>query len=156
MIMDLLKAQARYGEIQNGVWGFEKHWMMLYALLPEMKGPLAGWINTATGQPVTHIYMNTDFAAPFEAALRHICYRGLAGQLKTFDGCWNIRPIRGEPNCLSEHAYGNAIDINAATNVLGQTPTLSPELVQCFDDAKLFWGGRFKRLDGMHVALCGW
>ncbi len=92
-------------------------------------------------------------AQALDAALALVEARGYIGELRTFDGCLNIRAVRGKPDELSTHAYGLAIDINAATNHLGQPPTISPGLVQCFTESGFSWGGTFPRVDGQHFSF---
>ena len=78
------------------------------------------------------------------------CY---VNELKTWDGCFNVRKKRGLKS-LSLHSWAIAIDVNAAWNGLGKEPTLSKGFVKCFTDAGFDWGGNWKnRLDGMHFQL---
>lgn len=98
------------------------------------------------------IYMNSRLVRPFTDALVNVRNRGLGDQIKTWDGCFNIRNKRGG-RTWSLHAWGLAFDINAAWNRLGQAPTMTPELVACFTDAGLDWGGRWTRPDGQHFQL---
>jgi hypothetical protein len=98
------------------------------------------------------IYCNYDLIAPLEQALRNVINRGLQDEIKTWDGCFNIRNIRGG-STWSLHSWGIAIDINAAWNGLGKTPQMSAALVKCFTDAGFHWGGAFTRKDGMHFQL---
>jgi hypothetical protein len=65
-------------------------------------------------------------------------------------GTYNFRPIRGG-RALSTHAYGIAIDIDPASNGLGDTtPAMPAWVVQAFERRGWVWGGRFSRVDGMH------
>lgn len=98
------------------------------------------------------IYCNKDAVKHLEQAFRNIINRGLINQLKTWDGCFNIRKKRGVQS-QSLHSWGIAIDINAAWNQFGKSPTMSKELVQCFTDAGFDWGGTWKKPDGMHFQL---
>ena len=98
------------------------------------------------------LYCNKDMVAPLTQAFKNLIDRGLIGELKTFDGCFNIRKQRGA-NSQSIHSWGDAIDVNAAWNGLGKEPTLSAEFVKCFTDAGFDWGGVWKRKDGMHFQL---
>ena len=100
----------------------------------------------------SRIYCNKDLVAPLELALENIVNRGLQDQFKTFNGCFNVRKIRGGIS-WSLHSWGIAIDINAAWNGLGKEPQISKELVACFTDAGFHWGGKFTRKDGMHFQL---
>lgn len=101
------------------------------------------------------IYCNKDLVDPLLRALRLVRSRGLEDQIKTWDGCFNIRMQRGSTTRWSIHSWGLAIDINAFENQLGHTPKLSPELVKCFTDVGFDWGGNFHgaRVDGMHFQL---
>lgn len=144
--MNMTEAVARYGPIENDQWANETKWCG-NLVIPNEIG--CTWIKSATGNPVQHIYCNKDLSVPLTQALLNVKNRGLLSQLKTFDGCYMVRAIRGQA-MISTHCYAMAIDINAAENKLGETPTLSPELVKCFTDMGFLWGGNFKRQDGMH------
>lgn len=109
-------------------------------------------INTSIPVIPNKIYCNKDMVIPLEKAFRNIMTAGIAKELKTWDGCFNIRKKRGLSS-LSLHSWGIAIDINAAWNQLNQKPTMSSALVKCFTDAGFEWGGTWTRLDGMHFQL---
>jgi hypothetical protein len=98
------------------------------------------------------IYMNKLLKEPLEKALRNVIGRGLAPEMKTWDGCYIIRNARGLSS-WSMHAWGLAIDVNAATNRLGEDPSLSRAFVRCFTEVGFDWGGIWKRPDGMHFQL---
>jgi len=109
-------------------------------------------INKAIPVIPNMIYCNDDMVAPLQKAFENIIERCLQEQIKTWDGCFNIRAKRGLKS-WSLHSWGIAIDINAAWNRLGAQPTMSAELVKCFTDAGLHWGGTWTRKDGMHFQL---
>lgn len=98
------------------------------------------------------IYCNKYLVEPLRKALKNIIDRGLISQLKTWDGCFQIRNKRAGIS-LSLHSWGLAIDINAAWNGFGKKPTMSKELVKCFTDAGFEWGGLWAKPDGMHFQL---
>jgi hypothetical protein len=98
------------------------------------------------------IYCNRDMVIPLEKALRNLISTGYVNELKTWDGCFNIRKKRGLSS-MSLHSWGLAIDVNAAWNGLGKTPQLSKGFVKCFTDAGFDWGGSWIRLDGMHFQV---
>lgn len=148
--LSLLQAQAKYGEIHNGVWGNESKFCKLVDIPPDI---CRNWINTATGNAVSHIYCNTDFAPHLLAALCNIQNAGFLSELETFDGCFMIRDVRADPGKLSAHAYALAIDINASKNEMGHPTTFSPGFLHCFTKAGLIWGGNFRRCDPMHFTL---
>ena len=95
------------------------------------------------------IYCNKRMVPLLSRAFENIRKRGLEDQIKTWDGCFNIRKKRGGSSS-SLHSWGLAIDINAAWNQFGKTPTMSKELVACFTDAGMDWGGNWATKDGMH------
>lgn len=98
------------------------------------------------------VYCNKDMVQPLATAFLNIITRGLVDQLKTWDGCFNIRKKRGAVS-PSLHSWGLAIDINAAWNGFGKKPTMSPDTVKCFTDAGFDWGGTWSKPDGMHFQL---
>lgn len=98
------------------------------------------------------IYCNRDMIEPLSKAFHNLIQTGHVSELKTWDGCFNIRKKRGLSS-MSLHSWGIAIDVNAFENQLNQTPKLSPGFVKCFTDAGFYWGGNFKRKDGMHFEL---
>ena len=99
------------------------------------------------------LYCNKDLVAPLTQAFKNLIATGNIKELKTWDGCFNIRKMRGLTS-MSLHSWGIAIDVNAAWNGLNKTPVLSAGFVKCFTDAGFDWGGNFKsRVDGMHFQL---
>ncbi|MDX1936368.1 MAG: M15 family metallopeptidase [Flavihumibacter sp.] len=99
------------------------------------------------------IYCNKDLVKPLEMAFTNLIQRGFVKELKTWDGCFNIRYQRGSRTKASLHSWAIAIDVNAAWNGLGVEPKLSAGFVKCFTDAGFDWGGTWKRKDGMHFQL---
>lgn len=109
-------------------------------------------INTLNGQS----WRVHKLAAPsFEGLLRDLV---AAGYNPTSSGGFNYRPIRGGTS-LSQHAFGNAIDINAAANPMlkGELRTdLPPNTAEIAARHGLTWGGTWKnRPDPMHFEWRG-
>lgn len=98
------------------------------------------------------LYCNRDLVKPLEQAFRNLIKTGFVKELKTWDGCFNIRKKRGAAT-PSLHSWGVAIDLNAAWNGFGKPPTLSAGFVKCFTDAGFDWGGSWTKADGMHFQL---
>jgi hypothetical protein len=98
------------------------------------------------------LYCNKDLISPLSLAFKNLITRGFVNELKTWDGCFNIRKKRGLSS-MSLHSWGIAIDVNAAWNGLNKIPTLSAGFVKCFTDAGFDWGGTWTRKDGMHFQL---
>lgn len=120
-------------------WPEEAKFMMFAVVPPELYA--RGWPK--------HIYCHREMHQALEFALSAVVIRGLADQLKTFDGCFCIRATRGQ-TYASVHSWGLAIDINAATNQLGTAGDISDELAACFTDQGFVWGKTFHRQDPMH------
>ena len=85
---------------------------------------------------------------------------GLLPLVKTWDGSFVPRFVRGSRSSLSNHSFGSAFDINAAFNSLGTRPALVGragsvrELVPLANDLGFFWGGHYAgRADGMHFEI---
>lgn len=126
-------------------------------------------INLAIPAIPNKIYCNKDLVGPLQRALELVIKRGLQEEIKTWDGCYNLRAIRAYEKqyeklkkdgllmeslkYLSIHSWAIAIDINAAWNGLGKVGNMSKELIKCFEEAGFEWGGRWKRLDPMHFQL---
>lgn len=97
--------------------------------------------------------VHKDAAPSFQGLLNDL--GGTGYDIKS-DGGFNYRNIRGSDK-LSQHAFGNAIDINAATNPLGSTSTDMPSNISAMARNRgLVWGGDWKsRPDPMHFEWDG-
>lgn len=98
------------------------------------------------------IFGHKLFIPLLEKALRNVIERGLAEELKSWDGVFMIRNKIYRLS-FSLHSWGLAVDLNRHDNEYGRKPTLSPEFVKCFTDAGLEWGGYWKVPDGMHFQI---
>lgn len=122
---------------------------------PTLEKSMAVWdvpANLEVGVIPKKLYCNKDMIAPLSQAFKNLIDTGNVAELKTFDGCFNIRKKRGLSS-MSLHSWGIAIDVNAAWNQLNMVPTLSAGFVKCFTDAGFEWGGTWTRKDGMHFQL---
>lgn len=99
------------------------------------------------------IYCNKLIIAHLQWAFINLISRGYAEQLKTYDGCWNIRDMKGHINLWSLHAWALAIDFDASLNAFGKKPIMDLKIVECFTDVGFDWGGLFHTPDGMHFQL---
>lgn len=151
-------AEARYGGIDfsSGHWAEQGKWIQL---LDVSELNLPNWHVLGTQLPVRHIACNVDIHEPLMNALKSVLSAGLGNLLRTFDGCFNIRLVRGSATSVSTHSYGLAIDINAGANPLGATSGgfyIYPNFVRCFTEQGFDWGGNFShRKDPMHFSY-GW
>lgn len=94
-------------------------------------------------------YCNKMLVITFSNVYKKIVDAKLAKELHTFDGCYNLRYIRGRTK-LSTHSWAIAVDHNAALNPLGAEPKINKAVVACFVSEGFRWGGEFSRPDGMH------
>jgi len=130
------QAEERYGDPKKETF------MVIFDVPPRLE----------IGVIPNRIYCNLHMIKPLTAAFENLIQRGKVAELRTWDGCFNIRQKRtGES--MSLHSWGLAIDVNASWNRLGRPPVLSPEFVACFTDAGFEWGGNWKLPDGMHFQL---
>lgn len=119
------------------------------------------WIK---GMPGTaghsHAFFHKDIAGQVTGLWWDWERAGLIDRVETWAGAWVPRFIRGSRAVLSNHAFGTAFDINAPWNGLGRRPALVGdrgsvrELVQIAYSWGWYWGGWFKRADGMHFEIC--
>lgn len=152
--------QMLYRKYGNpGDKAFQKKWLTMWDVPTELE----------IGVIPKRIYCNVDMVQPLTKAFTNLIERGFVKELLTWDGCYNLRPVRGYEDeyeeCvragdimksiqyLSNHSWGTAVDNNQAWNQLNKKPTASPGFVQCWIDAGFDWGGSWKRLDGMHYQL---
>lgn len=123
--------------------------------LPELEKHMVLWdipLELEIGVIPKRLYCNKDLVKPLSIAIASLIRTGFIKELKTWDGCFNIRRKRGAVSA-SLHSWGVAIDLNAAWNQMGKEPKLSSGFVKCFEDAGFDWGGRWDYPDGMHFQL---
>jgi hypothetical protein len=118
--------------------------------------------NLETGLIPNRIYCNRDLILPASKAFQNIIERDCLHEIVTYDGCFNIRKMRGLDN-WSLHSWGIALDFNAFANPLGWTEArirakgltpFSQKFLQCWRDAGFECGADWtKRPDGMHFQL---
>lgn len=118
--------------------------------------------NLEIGVIPKRIYCNKIMIGPLTQAFTNLIQRGFVNELKTWDGCFNIRKKRGLAS-QSLHSWGIAIDMNASDNPLGKTreqlikmgkKPFTEGFLQCFRDAGFDCGADWvKRPDFMHVQL---
>lgn len=114
---------------------------------------------TTTDIPWKKVYINSDFKVKLFEAFKNLEAQGLQSEIKTYDGCFVERKVRGR-NKASLHSWAMAIDFNAQTEKLNQKinnrfhSNFTPKFIKCFTDTGIFWGGHWNsRFDPMHFAL---
>lgn len=143
----------KYGDPRKDTLAWEQKWMTVYDV-PEHIEKLNSFIPRK-------IYCHKDFAPVLAAWLEELASSELIQEIKTYDGCFNIRKMRGL-NTLSIHAFGLAIDFNASHNPLQVTyeqalkKGLAPFSEKFIEVSRKYFscGWDFKtRPDGMHYQL---
>lgn len=133
-----------YGPIRDGVWEDAIAHTMLYHVPRELLHSLR-----YRGAPVHAITVNKDMYKPLELAFKAIIYSEWTSFVTSFDGCYNVRLVRGGTK-ISAHAYALAIDLNALTNQLGTKGDMDVRIIRSFEMHGFIWGGGFERKDPMH------
>ena len=83
-----------------------------------------------------------------------IVRNNLCDKIKTYDGCYNVRYMRGARK-WSTHSWAIALDFNAQTNKFGQKDfDMDERIVKIFEANGFIWGGRWRRPDAMHFQFC--
>lgn len=142
---------------------------------PEDKKNIVFWDVPAEieiGMLPNRMMINKDMIGPISKVFKILIETGLVNEIKTWDGCYNVRPIRGYEKkyqdlidkglfeeamkYMSIHSWGTAIDVNAFENGLGKVPKLSPEFAKVWTDNGFDWGANFPRQDGMHFQMKLW
>jgi Putative peptidoglycan binding domain/D-alanyl-D-alanine carboxypeptidase len=98
-------------------------------------------------------------AHQFIGLFNEIEEKNLLHLIKTWDGLFYPRFIRGYYGVLSTHSWGIAFDINVEWNGLGANPAFIGEvgsvreLVEIALKWGFYWGGWFSRNDGQHFEV---
>ncbi len=113
---------------------------------------VASHIRTETMPIVGPVSCNTAMLLQLRAALNELVQRGLDKYIHTTAGCFNARFI-ANTRSLSNHAFGMAIDFDAAQNGRGTSGQIPPAVVDVFKRWGFAWGGDWKWTDPMHFEL---
>lgn len=149
---------AKFGNPEEDRATFERNYMII-AITPDS-------IKSQIPAIPAKIYINKIAAPKLLLALNAVIAAGCAHEIKTWDGCFNVRKQRGSKS-ISRHSFGIAIDLNAALNplVLGVTPASRPGLrlanvkwsekfLDCWRSTGWVCGADWEtRLDGMHFEI---
>ena len=74
-----------------------------------------------------------------------------AAGVSDYAGTYNHRKVRGSKTKWSNHAYGCAIDLNAAENGMGTKGNMPQPVIDAFTRQGAMWGGWYRgRTDPMH------
>ena len=145
-----LETKERFGEFAVGL-PYGSDWIRIEP----------GWLDrnvvTRSVPILGSVTCNRRLFAPLRRALRALERRGLSRVVDRADyaGCYAPRRIPGSGS-LSLHAWGLAIDLNAAANPRLGGSRQDRRLVRAMEDAGFTWGGRWPTVpDPMHFELHG-
>lgn len=142
---------SRYGKPWESSSDFEQNHMTLWtSKIWCSKNPELNWKPS-----FNRIYCNRDMIPAMDVAFTNLHLKNFIEELKTFDGCWNIRRVRGDSSVWSIHSFALALDFNASENKLGFPHSFSEGFLRCFEAAGFTAGARFPRQDGMHFQFAG-
>jgi len=113
--------------------------------------------NDATPDPddnLSKMFINKDFKEKLYNAFLKMRKLGLLREIKTFNGCFNERQVRGRRS-TSLHSWAMAIDLNSSIEQLAQENTnWSNNFLQVMRSCGIFCGADWSgRKDSMHFAL---
>lgn len=140
----------KYGNPFIDARTFEKEWMWTWFCrdeFPEL--------------PMPKIYANRLLIPHLKIVFNELNKKNLLKEIRTYEGCWNPRYIRGyeTQKILSIHTWALAIDFNAKDNPMGMTyqnaidrnlKPFSHDFQQAWRDCGWVCGIDFRRGDGMH------
>jgi hypothetical protein len=143
-----LEIKARFGEFAVGL-PYDSDWIRIEPRWLDRN------IVTRSVPILGAVTCNRRVMEPLRRALRSLERRGLARVVDRADyaGCFAPRRIPGSGS-LSLHAWGLAIDINAAANPRLGESRQDRRLVRAMEAAGFTWGGRWPTVpDPMHFEL---
>ena len=130
-----------YGDPRASEW--EAMWMMLWHIQNDFP-----WF------PAKTVYIHKDFRGLLIPAFSRLEEKGLHLEIRSYDGCFNVRHVRGSYSVLSTHSWGAAIDLNARENPLGSSGRWSGPFLDVLSSCGIFCGQRWTgRKDPMHFAM---
>lgn len=108
-----------------------KHWVVWIDLSPwadELRQVRGLWNGGRCG-----FWGNKILQGPVNKVFGKLAERGLLHEIKTFEGCWCVRPRKGGTR-LTVHSWALALDFNAATNPFGGGCTWSDAFLQTWTE----------------------
>lgn len=81
-----------YGDPRLPGWG--NKWMVLWKIQQEFS-----WF------PTDRLYIHKDFRQKLQEAFHALEMQGLHHEIRTFDGCYHLRYVRGSNSALSVHSF---------------------------------------------------
>lgn len=114
------------------------------------------------GRPLKSLSFHKKAAPALQAALNEIWEHYGRDQavidrlgISKCAGTYNPRKVRGSATKWSNHAFGAAIDLNAAENGFNMKSTIPQPVIDAFKRQGARWGGDYRgRKDPMHFEFC--
>jgi hypothetical protein len=106
-------------------------------------------LNSGKPKPYT-VWCNRDIATQLSNVWHDLELHGLLQYINSVDGCYVLRNKRSDPNSISMHGFGLAIDLNAKTNRMGTRGNMNPSIILSFKKFGWDWGGDWHTPDPMH------
>ncbi|WP_159467956.1 M15 family metallopeptidase [Dyadobacter sp. 3J3] len=134
---------AKLGNPYTALKTFEKKWMEYWDIPDDINKEIPALPNK--------VYMNYLIIQPFEDTMRELIATGLHKEIKTWDGCFNVRTKRGQSG-ISVHSWGIAVDLNAAWNTFHGKVSWSNEFLDVWRRNGWICGADWSKasVDGMH------
>lgn len=132
---------TRYGDPRLPGWG--NKWLNEWHVQNEF-----GWF------PHDIIRIHKHFRPMLQAAFTKLENVGLHKEIKTFDGCYELREARDAQSLLSLHSWGAAIDLNAMDNPVGSLGTWTDAFLSIMEECDVICGQRWTgRTDPKHFSM---
>jgi hypothetical protein len=131
----------RYGDPRENGW--DKKWITNWHIQKDFP-----WF------PEYEICIHKHFKPLLKQVLPALEKAGVYTEIKSCDGSYELRNIRGSEGVLSVHSWGAAIDMNAAQNPLGSNGTWSEKFIKTMLSGGIFCGREWEpRKDPMHFSM---
>jgi hypothetical protein len=132
---------TRYGDPRENGW--EQKWINNWNIQAEFP-----WF------PIAHIQIHKHFQTLLSKAFNELQVTDLYKEITTFDGCFEIRTLKGSNIVLSTHSWGAALDLNASTNHYGSNGTWSEKFIDIMQKNDICCGQKWSgRKDPMHFSM---
>ena len=136
-----LNLYERYGDPR--IQGWEEKWLMPWDIQKDFS-----WF------PQRSAVIHKDFRPLLKNVFEQLEFKGLHTEIKTFDGLFSQRPVRGGRSALSVHSWGAAIDLNAKQNPLGTAGIWTKAFIETMCYNHIYCGQNWNgRKDPMHFAM---
>jgi len=106
-------------------------------------------LSLSGGKTITALPCHVKLEELFTHVFYDIREKGYWPLLRTIDGIYNPRK-KTSSDQWSTHAWGIAVDLNAATNGFGKKGDMDPRIIDVFTMHGFTWGGVWKVPDPMH------